>query len=295
MMRMFVFGSSPAMLDLQRKIGQIARAPIPVLVEGEAGTGKEALARYIHAVARAKVPFARHACSAGSPLRPLDEAARIEGWIFFKHVDRLDSAAQEHLLTMIDQEWGGCGYQRLISSSSQPLSVLVAQNRFNSALYHHLTGVRIAVPPLRERLTDIPEMFEAFVEDYATTAGSAAPQPSAELRDALGAYNWPGNGRELSNFAATFAFCGNNSEMVKELRRRSDTAQSPVPSRMPLKEQVRRASREVESGIILRTLQNHRWNRRRAAETLNISYRSLLYKMKACDLRGENTGGGDCK
>ena len=294
-MKMFILGSSPIMRDLQRKIGQIACMPVSVLIEGETGTGKETLARHIHAMAAPAGAFTRCACAAGNAFPMLEDAARIKGWIFFKYVNRLDSAAQEQLLTVIDREWGEGAWQRVISSSSQPLDSLVAQNRFNAALYHHLAGARVVVPPLRERPADIPELFQAFVEEHAASAGVPQPSPSDEFLNHLGCYSWPGNVLELSNMAAIFAVSGSSAEMTEELRRRSQAVWPAVPARLPLKEQVRRASRALESGIILRTLQNHRWNRRRTAETLNISYRSLLYKMKACNLRGENTGGEVCE
>jgi DNA-binding NtrC family response regulator len=283
------------MRDLQRKIGQIARTPIPILIEGDTGTGKEALARHIHAFVSQAGTFTRYVCSSGNPLPMVDDTTRGGGWIFFKYVDRLDSTAQERLLTIIGRGWGEGAWERVMSSSSQPLDFLVAQNRFNPALYHHLAGARVALPQLRERYADIPVLFEVLVQEHAANAGVAVPVPSDELLSALGGYTWPGNVLELSNFAALFAVSGNSSEMAEELRRRSEARQLAVPARLPLKEQVRRASRELESGIILRTLENHRWNRRRTAETLNISYRSLLYKMKACNLRGENTGGEVCK
>jgi transcriptional regulator with PAS, ATPase and Fis domain len=89
---------------------------------------------------------------------------------------------------------------------------------------------------------------------------------------------------------------GNDSEIVDELSRRCESLQrSYQPMKLPLKDQIRKAARELESGIILRTLENHRWNRRRTAESLNISYRSLLYKMKACNLRGASTGEEVCE
>jgi two-component system response regulator AtoC len=288
-MRTFIYGPSPRTQELKRKIGQIARAPVPVLIEGETGTGKETLARQIHALASPGQPFTRHACAAGKPLDALED---FRGWIFFKSVNRLDPAAQEQLLTAIDRQSSEGGRVRLLSSSTQPLDRLVAQGRFPAALYHHLAGARVRVAALRERFADVPEMFAAFVEEYASAAGMPAPAPSGGLLTVLESYSWPGNGRELSNFAAMFAASGNSAEMTEELKCRLGAAPPGAPPKLPLREQVRRASLELESGIILRTLQTHRWNRRRAAETLNISYRSLLYKMKACNLRGENAGGG---
>jgi DNA-binding NtrC family response regulator len=205
-------------------------------------------------------------------------------------VNRLDAPAQEHLLSALDRNMVQGTGARVISSSAQPLDSLVAQNRFHAALFHHLAGVRVAIPALRERPGDIPELFRIFVQEHATDAAVNLPVPSDRLLHALASYRWPGNGLELSNLAATFAVSSDEQEIIDELHRRGD-AHASGPASLPLKEQVRRASRELESGIILRTLQNHRWNRRRAAASLNISYRSLLYKMKLCDLRGDNTTG----
>lgn len=288
-MKTFIYGASPVMQELRRKIGQIARAPVPVLIEGETGTGKETLARQVHAAASPEQPFTRYTCAAG---RPLEFAEDFRGWAFFKSVNRLDPAAQEQLLTAIDRQSHDGGQMRFISSSSQPLDQLVNEGRFPAALYHHLAGARVRVAALRERFGDVPELFGRFVEQHATAGGLPAPVPSNELLVLLESYSWPGNGRELSNFAAIFAASGNSTEMMDELRCRVEVTPPGPAARLPLREQVRRASLELESGIILRTLQTHRWNRRRAAETLNISYRSLLYKMKACKLRGENAAPG---
>ena len=285
----FIFSSSPTLRDLQRKIGHIVRTQVPVLIEGETGTGKEILARHIHSMTPHAGAFTRFVCATGNAQPILEEAAKAHGWIFFKYVDRLDSAAQEQLQAVIDRCWGG-NWERIVCSSSQPLESLAVQRRFSAPLYHHLAGVTIVVPPLRDQKADVPGLFEALVREYAINAGMDEPVVSDELRSVLSAHNWPGNVRELSNLAAIFAVSANDLDITAELRRRSETMLPAAPARLPLKEQIRKASRELESGIILRTLENHRWNRRRTAETLHISYRSLLYKMKACNLRGENTG-----
>jgi two-component system, NtrC family, response regulator AtoC len=107
----------------------------------------------------------------------------------------------------------------------------------------------------------------------------------------LQGYAWPGNLRELSNYAVSCVLSGNAREMAEDLQRRA-YADPAHAQQLPLREQVRRAARELESGIILRTLQNHRWNRGRTAESLHISYRSLLYKMKSCRLSGAEVPEG---
>jgi len=216
---------------------------------------------------------------------------RLRGWAFFKSVNRLDPAAQEQLLTAIDRQSHDGGQIRFISSSSQPLDQLVGEGRFPAALYHHLAGARVRVAALRERFGDVPELFGGFVEQHASAAGLPAPVPSSELLILLESYSWPGNGRELSNsrhFSQLRKQYGNDGRV--EMPCRSHTA------RLAGETAVTRTGTAgipgIGVGIILRTLQTHRWNRRRAAKTLNISYRSLLYKMKACKLRGENAAPG---
>src|SRR3954451_7297723 len=100
-MKTFIYGASPVMQELRRKIGQIAQAPVPVLIEGETGTGKETLALQIHATASSKQPFTRYACASGKPLELSEE---FRGWVFFKSVNRLDTAAQEQLLAAMERQ-----------------------------------------------------------------------------------------------------------------------------------------------------------------------------------------------
>jgi DNA-binding NtrC family response regulator len=122
----------------------------------------------------------------------------------------------------------------------------------------------------------------------AVNGGRAPSPPARPLLEALMAYDWPGNLRELQNIARTYVAAGNAEEIIEELRARARLvpfAHAVPPGGLSLKDQVRGASLKLESEIILRTLERHRWNRRRAAETLQISYRSLLYKMKNCNLR----------
>jgi two-component system response regulator AtoC len=106
--------------------------------------------------------------------------------------------------------------------------------------------------------------------------------------EVLATHDWPGNLRELQNVARAYAASGDIDEVKSELSRRplalTEMSQS-MPEGRSLKEQVKGAYRKLESEIILRTLERNLWNRRRTAKMLQISYRSLLYKMKSCDLR----------
>jgi two-component system response regulator AtoC len=106
----------------------------------------------------------------------------------------------------------------------------------------------------------------------------------------LMAYDWPGNLRELQNIAKAYVASGDADEIIAELGSRSlavATGSPALDDNWSLKQQVKGAAQKLESEIILRTLERHHWNRRRAAKTLQISYRSLLYKMKTCNLRIE--------
>jgi DNA-binding NtrC family response regulator len=146
---------------------------------------------------------------------------------------------------------------------------------------------RVTLPQLRERTGDIPELFARMVRRAANGHGHA-PAETPRMMEALMTYDWPGNLRELYNVARTYVVTGDAEEIVAELSSRSrGLPSSPHPEHeiRSLKEQVKGASLKLESEIILRTLERHRWNRRRAAQTLKISYRSLLYKMKSCNLR----------
>jgi transcriptional regulator with PAS, ATPase and Fis domain len=121
--------------------------------------------------------------------------------------------------------------------------------------------------------------------------GAPAARLPARALDALSGYAWPGNLRELENVARLFVLAGSAEELLRELERRQselEMLRGENKAPVPLKEQVKRASKKLESEIILRTLERHRWNRRRAAQSLQISYRSLLYKMKNCEIRFES-------
>jgi DNA-binding NtrC family response regulator len=145
------------------------------------------------------------------------------------------------------------------------------------------------VPPLRERSRDIPELFVRMMEEMMDGGERTVPAPSSALMEVLRGYSWPGNLRELRNTVRSYLLAPDADGLMAEIRSRS-AAQMTIRSdetQLALKEQVRRASRRLEAEIILRSLERYRWNRRRTARSLKISYRSLLYKMKECNIRGD--------
>jgi DNA-binding NtrC family response regulator len=220
---------------------------------------------------------------------------KARGTMFLKNIHALAPVEQEQLLAGLEQVSdppdgaARAAGARLVSSATESVDSLVRRGELSAALYYKLSVYRIHLPSLRERRQDIPELFAHMVRRAANGGGAPRPAPPRLLENLM-EYDWPGNLRELQNIARTYALTGQAEEIIATLSTysRSPFAGSPAQGQgRSLKEQVKGASLKLESEIILRTLERHRWNRRRAAESLRISYRSLLYKMKNCNLRSE--------
>lgn len=300
----FVFGSHESMKDLERRVGPIARSGLPVLIEGPCGAGKEALAELLHELSGTGGSFTRILCRQSAPtlhssappsngsVNLSDLSAATQGTVFLKNVHLLSPAGQEELLVALEQaadfnrKHAATAASRILSSATESIEGLVRRGLWSPALYHRLSVYRIYLPRLQERQEDIPELFTCMVRRAANGHGAAPAAPS-RLLDVLMAYAWPGNLRELQNIAQTYVVTAHADDIIAELsnRSRSIPASETQAETWSLKEQVKGASQKLESEIILRTLERHHWNRRRAAESLRISYRSLLYKMKSCNLR----------
>jgi DNA-binding NtrC family response regulator len=216
--------------------------------------------------------------------------------LFLKHVHLLSMQQQERLLQALERVRGAA--PRLLASASSALDQLVAKGGFLPELYYRISAHQVRLPPLRERAEDIPGLFNLLLLDVRTEPRMEAPPLPPAAIGALASYSWPGNVRELQSIARSYLLMQDADELVSELGRRSGQmshAQAQEETDLALKEQVRRAARQLESELILRSLKRHAWNRRRTAETLKISYRSLLYKMKNCNIRAITTapGGGE--
>jgi DNA-binding NtrC family response regulator len=300
-MTSFVFGTSSVMLEIERRIDSIAPSALPVMLWGEIGTGKEALAKELWNRIGRQGDFVRLYCG-GARAEMLEQslsAASLAAGsgdhsvLFLKHVHLLPRPLQQRLLTEFQNGGAsGKGY-RLVCSALEPLEPLVARGEFLADLRLRIAVWKIGLPPLRERPVDVPLLFQALAA--AASGSPRLPPPSPGLLRALQAYPWPGNVRELQSVAHNYAASREAGAIIAELERRShmlEVKPASVEDGLSLKDQVRRASQALESQIILRALERHRWNRRRTAQTLRISYRALLYKMKSCNLRSsqvENT------
>src|SRR3981189_2629780 len=189
---------------------------------------------------------------------------------------------------------GGNGEKgsRFISSTSRNLEKEVEAGRFRRELYFRINGVILRLPPLRERKEDMPALLEYFLAKHSNELKKDAPELSSDARELMASYDWPGNIRELGNLAKKIVAVGDPMLALGDLR--ATYAGAPVTSEGPhvssLKVAARAASRRTERELILKALEPTHWNRKRAARELQISYKSLLYKIKQIGVQGSEAG-----
>jgi two-component system response regulator AtoC len=311
-----VFGSSDAMRALRDRLGKIAGANVPVLIQGESGTGKDIIARMIHAASPWKAgPWVKVNCPAipgtllESELFGYEKGAftgaygmkpgRVEmahrGTLFLDEISELDMALQSKLLQLLqDGQFCRIGAQedkkvevRVVCATNRKLEEEIAAGSFRADLFYRINVVNLHMPSLRERAADIPQLVSYFLEYYNRKFNARATAPSADLMNALKKYHWPGNVRELENLMKRYVILGNEESISGDLRPQEQdffSADISVEGPISLKKITRLAVRELERKIILKVLQHHHWNRKSAARALNISYRALLYKIRDAGL-----------
>jgi len=170
---------------------------------------------------------------------------------------------------------------RLICGSERDLELEVKAGRLREDLYYRISGVCLRLPPLRQRREDIPLLVEHFLAKYARDFRRPVPRLSAEAQQLFRDYSWPGNVRELEDAAKALVVLGDEDVAMGGLRARLSRPEAGGNGmQVSLKQVARAASRVAERELILRVLTRTRWNRRRAAQELQISYKALLYKMK---------------
>jgi two-component system, NtrC family, response regulator AtoC len=282
----FVESLSPSMRGLEALMREVAQSQIPVLLLGESGAGKRANARRIHELSGCDgQPFRICSCSS---LMPADSAAlealHSGGTVFLEELAELGKDGQSWLLKILTRgstNDGPPALARLICGSARDLESEVRAGNFREDLYYRLSGVCLRLPPLRQRREDIPLLVEYFLRKYGRDFQRPFPALSEETHRLFQEYTWPGNIRELENAAKAIVALGDETVAMGGLRAmllRPEHAGNG--SRVSLKEAARAASREKEKEIILRALTRTRWNRRLAAQELQISYKALLYKLK---------------
>ncbi len=225
-----MIGQAPAMQEVFRSIGRLAGSSMTVLITGESGTGKELVARALHEHSRrANKPFVALNTSAiaselleselfghekgsftGADVRRIGRFEQANGGtLFLDEIGDMSPGLQTRLLRVLaESEFYRVGGQaaikvdvRVIAATNQDLARAVKETRFREDLYHRLNVIRINTPPLRQRRQDIPLLLQHYLAEAGTELGAAPKSLDVDAMEALQAFNWPGNVRQLVNAA----------------------------------------------------------------------------------------------
>ncbi len=297
---LFIWGSSPMMQSLRRVVVDTASTDIPVLLIGESGTGKEVLALHIHQLSgRRDEPFIKTRCRSLVPGRLPTQLQNLangdvsgglfRGTVFLDDICELEPAGQQQLLDLLS---GGDSLAvkssltgRMISTSRRSLDEDLRAGKFAEELYFRLNGVCLRIPPLRERNGDLLELVDFFSAKYSSLFERPRPSLSADVLTRLAGYPWPGNIRQLENTVKKIVATGDSEVALADLVDISPSVSKVVMSpASSLKAAARAASRQAERELISRALNRTHWNRKKAAQELQISYKALLYKLKQLGL-----------
>ena len=286
----FALGRSASMEALKTMLAGLAQTNIPVLIVGESGTGKDVCAHWLHQQSlRAMDPFEKIGCGSteNSQIREkLQNYVRgangaKSGTLFLDDVQELEPTVQKYVLALLDSSRADLSL-RIVSSAAPGIERDVEMGHFRRELYFRLKGACLRLPPLRERREDIPTLLEHFLTKHARELNRESLSVGQTELETLAAYDWPGNIRELENLAIKFIAVGSTRLDPRDFPgttiRRDGEPGTRHPS--PWNVAARKALRRTERELILEALERTHWNRKKAAQDLQISYKSLLYKIK---------------
>ena len=306
-----LIGEAAELKSQLRAASLLAATDVPVLIQGESGTGKDLLARAIHAGSpRAKAPFIAVNCAAlpeslvesmlyghrrgaftgATEDRPGLVAQAAGGTLFLDEVGELPLAVQAKLLRFLES--GEClpvGAERplnldvrVVAATNRDLAAAVKEGVFRSDLYYRLNVVPLKLPPLRERQGDVERLIDHFNRELAGRHGLEPPRYSRAALRLLNRYAWPGNVRELRNLVERLMILCGSREIGPENLPPEIRAGRPAGSEPPLVELPAGGVRleEVEIGLIRQALAQAGGNRSQAARLLGLSRDTLLYRLK---------------
>ncbi|HWG38834.1 MAG TPA: sigma-54 dependent transcriptional regulator [Terriglobales bacterium] len=227
------------------------------------------------------------------------------GTLFLDEIGELELGLQGKLLQLLQDgrfmRLGGRkeihARARMLFATNRQLDEEVAAGRFRRDLYYRINVVGIELPPLRERREDLAALARYFILEFSRRFRRHPVPITPELLTAMQQHTWPGNVRELENMMKRYVVLGNIHELLQQLARPALVAAPKPAAAAPaseetkaeenwsLKAATREAVHQVERDIILKALAAHRWNRKRTAKALCISYRGLLYKLKEAGLQ----------
>jgi len=313
-----LIGRSQAMRALYRTIEKVGATDATVLVVGESGTGKELVARALHrASRRAERPIVAVNCAAipetlieselfghekgsftGAHRRREGRFEEADGGtLFLDEIASLPVPLQATLLRVLQERRftrvGGSGEiecdVRVIAASNRDLPALVSEGGFREDLFYRLNVISIDLPPLRERMEDVPLLAAAFLDQTSARHGVNIRSLSPEVLRALMEHGWPGNVRELANAVERLVLLAEDGrpsieDLPAELRR-SAVGEEGCPFSLPADGLVWEL---VERGMMRQALERAQGNRAAAARLMGLTYKAFLYRLEKHEMVGEN-------
>jgi DNA-binding NtrC family response regulator len=312
-----LIGDSPGMLQIKAVIEQVADSELTVLIRGESGTGKEIVARMLHSLSSRKTgPFAKVNCAAiphelleaelfgyekgaftgAHKTKPGRFEMANKGTIFLDEIGDMPLELQSKLLQVLEQyefmRVGGIKTikvdTRIVCATNRDLEKALKEGTIREDLFYRLNEVTLNLPPLRERREDIPLLIEHFLQNYYALYNKNYRPLSPTTIELLQSFDWPGNVRQMENLIKQVVVREDENVLRDAIQSRPvesislPTASNFIsdPKGFSLKKRVGAAVASEEKILITQVLSKTNWNRRKAAQILEISYRSLLYKIK---------------
>jgi two-component system response regulator AtoC len=214
------------------------------------------------------------------------------GTLFLDEIAEMDFGLQAKLLQLLqDGQFCRIGAQeerrvdaRIVCATNRQLEKEIKAGKFRQDLFYRINVLSIELPPLKQRFSDIPLLVNFLLEKYQKSLNRSVKPLSEQALRFLEKHDWPGNIRELETIIKRYVVSGSEALICRSLRsnHRDDLPVTEIPLNgyVDLKDLKRQAVKEIEGKLILKTLEAHRWNRRTTARALNISYATLLYKMR---------------
>jgi len=334
-----LIGTSESIEIIREQIELIANTGQNVIITGESGVGKEVVAQNLYNESQRKdKPFIKVNCAAipdglleselfGFEREAFTGADRNkrgkfdlahQGVIFLYEIGDMSLSLQSKLLHVLPSgEFAPLGSEKevrsdawVIAATNQDLQKKVKEGLFSEDLYYRFNTIKIHIPPLRDRLEDIPPLIDYYIEKYASKFdGKKISKPDFDAMEKLKAYSWPGNVRQLQNILKSSMVIGNWEKIIDILNLKSRSVAtlrseeqilegssivdvlldfkgvySSDHASFPLKKITKKATDRIEKEVISFVLDKTDWNRTKARKILKISYKTLLYKISDLDI-----------
>ena len=331
-MKHLFLGTHPSIEKIRELIAMVSDTAFNVLILGETGTGKEVVARLLHhSSTRRGKRFVKVNCAAlpltlleselfgyekgaftgADRLKPGKFELASEGVIFLDEIGDMPLVLQAKMLNVLQSgEFSRLGGTRdirvdawVIASTNHDLEKDMKEGLFREDLFYRLNIIKVEMPPLRERKSDIPLLADHFIREYRRDLGIGGDfQLGGEMMERFYEYHWPGNIRELSSTILRLMMGDDPEVITSELlcNMKSDgvsPGSGPLSSPgdgeqdgreeglRPLKKVKSEAAEYIEKKAILHALNISGWNKRKTARMLDISYKTLFYKMEKLEIR----------